>query len=345
MAVSLGGDTPTYRIVRFAASALPNHLPEMAKVELRLNYRCGTKIIAASMVALGEERNYQGRDGATEGIVEFVAVRGDITAQANKVFVDLLPGVLGRGYTIDEVAILYRTADQGNAVAMAARAAGIPFVRADNQALARRNSRLGRFVEACASWVVGGWRDATPPFRRLGAEATAIVYGPYASEAETQSIHVELVQFVTSCIGKYEFANEWLAALSTDLFAKWVDRTRNPTVEWHLIDQMLQQTDPQNGRENPRLSHFGGRIEGSGRLTLSTLHSAKGREFDVAILCAMNSDVIPTNRESKTPSSLREARRLFYVGVTRPRHELHIVFKHGAHSPWVEELYNRIPTA
>jgi hypothetical protein len=35
MAVSLGGDTPTYRIVRFAASALPNHLPEMAKVELR----------------------------------------------------------------------------------------------------------------------------------------------------------------------------------------------------------------------------------------------------------------------------------------------------------------------
>jgi hypothetical protein len=35
MAVSLGGDTPTYRIVRFAASALPNHLPEMAKVELK----------------------------------------------------------------------------------------------------------------------------------------------------------------------------------------------------------------------------------------------------------------------------------------------------------------------
>jgi hypothetical protein len=38
MAVSLGGDTPTYRIVRFAASALPNHLPEMAKVELSLHY-------------------------------------------------------------------------------------------------------------------------------------------------------------------------------------------------------------------------------------------------------------------------------------------------------------------
>jgi hypothetical protein len=41
MAVSLGGDTPTYRIVRFAASALPNHLPEMAKVELRAPQKRG----------------------------------------------------------------------------------------------------------------------------------------------------------------------------------------------------------------------------------------------------------------------------------------------------------------
>jgi len=36
-----------------------------------------------------------------------------------------------------------------------------------------------------------------------------------------------------------------------------------------------------------------------------------------------------------------EARRLFYVGVTRPRKELAIVYQEGNPSPWVIELYKR----
>ncbi|MDA2920008.1 hypothetical protein MYX76_11030 [Desulfobacterota bacterium AH_259_B03_O07] len=38
---------------------------------------------------------------------------------------------------------------------------------------------------------------------------------------------------------------------------------------------------------------------------------------------------------------LREARRLFYVGVTRARRDLYLVFQKKLHSPWVKELYDR----
>jgi DNA helicase-2/ATP-dependent DNA helicase PcrA len=38
---------------------------------------------------------------------------------------------------------------------------------------------------------------------------------------------------------------------------------------------------------------------------------------------------------------MREARRLFYVGVTRPRKELALVYQEGRHSPWVAELSRR----
>ena len=89
------------------------------------------------------------------------------------------------------------------------------------------------------------------------------------------------------------------------------------------------------------LNIFAGRIEGSGRVSLSTLHSAKGREFDAVILFGMNAGDIPSNRDKKSPGSLREARRLFYVGVTRPRKALAIVFQEGNHSPWVAELSRR----
>ena len=90
------------------------------------------------------------------------------------------------------------------------------------------------------------------------------------------------------------------------------------------------------------LAHFSGRIEGSGRLNLSTLHSAKGHEFDAVILFAMDNDTMPNNQDRRLAANLREARRLFYVGVTRARKELYLVFTKDQNSQWVYDLYDRI---
>ncbi|WP_163614906.1 3'-5' exonuclease, partial [Klebsiella pneumoniae] len=72
---------------------------------------------------------------------------------------------------------------------------------------------------------------------------------------------------------------------------------------------------------------FAGRIEGAGRVNLSTLHSAKGREFDAVIMYGVNNTDFPSDRDKRTPAGLREARRLFYVGVTRPKKHLSLVFQ------------------
>ena len=98
--------------------------------------------------------------------------------------------------------------------------------------------------------------------------------------------------------------------------------------------------DQSVAREDIPLNIFAGRIEGTCRVNLSTLHSAKGREFDSVILYGMNAGLIPNHWDKQSPGALREARRLFYVGVTRPRKELVIVYEEGNHSPWLENSTN-----
>jgi DNA helicase-2/ATP-dependent DNA helicase PcrA len=89
------------------------------------------------------------------------------------------------------------------------------------------------------------------------------------------------------------------------------------------------------------VAHLAGRVEGTGRVSLSTLHSAKGRGFDAVVMYGVNANDLPSERDKKSAAALREARRLFYVGVTRPRKELIPIFQEHHHSPWVKELFDR----
>ena len=309
-------------------------------IRLRFNYRSGKNLVDAGKAALGEDRGYTAPDGAHDGSLYFHKIEGGLAAQATFVVDQLIPKIQAEGIALDEIAVLYRTAPQGNEVAQAASQVGLPFVRADAQALVKRSSRLSRFLESCAYWVAGGWKESNPPFRRLVREATALIFGGNASREERRQVEEELIAFLHRSINAGYSTHEWLVEFRREVLEHWRKRARVVSDDWGAIDQMAEKTDPTMSGEDMPLAHFGGRLEGAGRLNLSTLHSAKGREFDSVILFGMNEGIIPDFRD-RGPEQLREARRLFYVGVTRPRKELHLTFSKGNHSPWVKELYER----
>ncbi|AIY06500.1 UvrD/REP helicase [Planococcus sp. PAMC 21323] len=72
-------------------------------------------------------------------------------------------------------------------------------------------------------------------------------------------------------------------------------------------------------------------------LTLSTFHSSKGLEFERVYMIDLVEGVIPTEDDAETPDLLEEARRLFYVGMTRAKTHLELV-SHGNESRFVGEV-------
>jgi superfamily I DNA/RNA helicase len=61
-------------------------------------------------------------------------------------------------------------------------------------------------------------------------------------------------------------------------------------------------------------------------VTLMTLHSSKGLEFDVVFLMGMEEEILPHKKTITENSDISEERRLCYVGMTRAREQLYMTY-------------------
>ncbi|UYN83360.1 MAG: UvrD-helicase domain-containing protein [Microcella sp.] len=64
--------------------------------------------------------------------------------------------------------------------------------------------------------------------------------------------------------------------------------------------------------------------DSSGTVSLMTLHTAKGLEYDAVFITGVEENLLPHQMSAAEPGGPAEERRLFYVGITRARKKLHV---------------------
>lgn len=67
-------------------------------------------------------------------------------------------------------------------------------------------------------------------------------------------------------------------------------------------------------------------IEATDRVTMMTLHAAKGLEFPVVFIAGMEEGLFPHARTLDSPEELEEERRTCYVGITRAERKLYLTY-------------------
>lgn len=83
---------------------------------------------------------------------------------------------------------------------------------------------------------------------------------------------------------------------------------------------------------------------------LMTLHSAKGLEFPEVFMIGMEEGILPRNKFKNDTTSLSEERRLCYVGITRAKKILHLIYTETRYlykkkiTPVLSRFIKEIPT-
>ncbi|MGC5007721.1 3'-5' exonuclease [Streptomyces sp. DT203] len=78
-----------------------------------------------------------------------------------------------------------------------------------------------------------------------------------------------------------------------------------------------------------------------GRITLTTYHSAKDREFDIVVLPGLVNKHVPYyGQYAISEAQLRTQRRNFYVALTRARHEVVLITGNFFTDAWSKPRYS-----
>lgn len=126
-------------------------------------------------------------------------------------------------------------------------------------------------------------------------------------------------------------------AVKVTHYEQWLrDGTEQGEARWENVEELFTVTEKYQAEGwKPALEKFLEEValiteadenQEKDCVTLMTLHSAKGLEFDTVFLTGLEEGILPHSRSLFEPSELSEEIRLAYVGLTRARKNLYLTY-------------------
>ena len=334
----------------------PQKYTNSEKVILSVNYRSTERIIKLSekIICNNKKRfakNMHGERGQGEKIIFFT--EKDAYEEAERIAY-LLMKLRKKGIHYSEMAVIYRTNMQGGIFAGALTQKGIPFVLKDKGSnlyshwitkdftsyllLAEdihNNADFRRIVNKPKRYIS---RELLEQSERSDFPLLKALYAsPYLRKYQAQHLQdleshliqikkrkpLEALKYIRNIVGYddylKQYANFRKASLEGYLeIAEEITQFANVAEDTESFLKKLREMENEMAQKNKKVHTQ--QVQG---VTLSTMHSAKGLEFEVVFVPSIVEEVIP-HKKSETLDQIEEERRLFYVAVTRAKSILYL---------------------
>ena len=266
------------------------------------------------------------------------------------------------GVPYGDMAILYRTNAQSRVLEEALIKRALPYIMVGGTKFYDRKEI--KDVLAYLRVLYNPFDDLSllriinVPKRSIGATTVAKLQDYARANGTSLFMTLTQLQLVDSIKGKTKEKLEEFGILIFTLVAEMEDRTVLDILESILdrtgyLAQLEESTDPQDQARAENIGELlsvakdfqdtnpSGTVEDfleqvalvndvdsfeqeESKVTLMTLHAAKGLEFPIVFLGGLEEGLFPHSRTLMNPEEVEEERRLAYVGITRAEKELYI---------------------
>jgi DNA helicase-2/ATP-dependent DNA helicase PcrA len=338
--------------------------PGCRVVKLEQNYRSTKNILSVADHLIRFNRNRKPKSLLTEnprGEPVELTLYPHETDEAESIAAKIVGMVRDGGYRYSDIAVFYRVTALTRPLEQALRGFGVPYQIVGGFAFYERQeikdvlSYLNLIANPKDDLAFA--RVANVPPRGLGktsmehlAAAARTRGNPLLAMAREARLIPELKDKAIRALHDFSAMIDNLAAAPketcADAIRQLLDRTG---YRQHLADESGDANDDRLSNLDELITaacqfdqnHPGASIEDflaeitlasaidrwdqdAGAVSLMTLHAAKGLEFPVVYIVALEEGVLPHSRAQNDRNELEEERRLLFVGITRARRELHL---------------------
>lgn len=303
------------------------------KVRLKKNYRSKKNIVRASIASLLEEREFiSNRDG--EGSIKFHKLSNGIDSQCNYICKEIIPELLfsDPSSNLGDIGILYIDKNDGDKIAKAVMQEGLQYLRVDGNAPYSKN-QLTIWIENCAMWCSGGWLKASPQYYEIESSFGSFYSKSTTTKEEMDNKKANLFDVLFKNRDVDLKLSDWLDELNDIVRELFTCFNEEPSIIEEY--EKLCKSAKFGQLKDFKVSSLSRQLGSKNHLNLYTLHSSKGLEFKHVIMFGMEQGRLPWLNIPE--DKLNESRRLFYVGLTRAKDEVHLLC-----SGWYCDSYNRL---
>ncbi len=346
-----------------------NDFPSCRIVRLEENYRSSQLILDAANAAIARNVGRLGKTLRTRragGESVTVVASADERDEAEWIARELAKRSAAGEWSLEDMAVLYRTNAQSRALEEACRRAGVAYrvvgaisfyerrevkdllayLRlvanpADDEAFLRAvavprrgigDASLEVFRAAASGWSKSFLESARIADRITGLRPN-VREGLQRFAGLIDELRIKSVESAPAVI-----LEELLRAIDYEqvLLAEGpegADRWENVTellasaAEWsEVVADEDGSTPLERYLAEAALVSAADSSQGTDGVTLMTLHTAKGLEWPVVVLSGLEDGLFPLGRAMETKEGLEEERRLFYVGLTRAKDKLYLTW-------------------